>query len=281
MTSVNTNYLKLAALSSALFIGCSSQSVAEVYPAGTISIKPININFVTILFDQRHPDSKIYTDARNRQGVVIPHLWKDDDYKTQFSAGFGESDRNGYGYGIELGYVLGWNTEVLLRAGVSRENGINQRRVGERALDFHDRNSYGVSIGGRHYYDVDPSWRPFVGAVAGLTVQGATKAKVTGHRSAVAGVGAPGPFIGNFTMLKQKTLFNAELHAGTDYLFNETWGMSVSVGVRYGERGGKKTTVIPTASPPTNPANVPRAITYTDNRDQWTFPVTVSLKIVL
>lgn len=255
--------------------GNVTSSYAEVYPAGTFSVKPININFSSFTFGLREPDSKISSEGRSpRTGVLETTNFRDDVYKTPLSLGFHESDRNGYGYGIELGYVIGWNTEILLRAGASREKGKKIISIAERTFDFDARNNYGFALGARKYFDCDKTWRPFIGVVAGFTVQGATKALVREHNPFTFLL-YNDPAIGKFTLLKQKTLYNFEVHAGTDYLFNETWALTFNVGLRYGQRGGSSS--ITTPGLVTTPA---RVVNYMDNRDRWFVPITVSLKII-
>ncbi len=283
--------LKFIRLSRGFFVGSTLISLlgasplsAEAYAPGTFTFKPFNVNLGNYALGFRQPDSKIITAGIDPlTQTSIPVNLKENVYRSPVNFGFAESDRNGYGYGVEAGYVIGWDTEIYGRIGMNRQRGTGKFLVGDYSFRFQHRDNYGFALGARHYLDFQSSWKPFFGANMGLTKQGSANAKIYGHHPFNGFYADKDQFIGKYRLAKSSTLINFEISAGTDYAFTKRLALSLSIGLRYAQRGGGSTVQIP-AFTPTNPFPFPlpaRSVTYADNKQHWYVPITASLKFML
>jgi hypothetical protein len=263
----------------------SSAASADAYAPGTFTFKPLNINVSSFSGGFTAQDSKFISTGLNATtGTVFPlvpeiRTIKTDAYRTTLPFGFSESDRNGIGYGVEMGYVIGRDWEAFGRAGYSHERPMPRFTVGNRSYDFHERNNYGLSLGVRHYIDMESAWKPFFAAALGFVSQGQTKARIYGH-ALLSNNPNNDPLLGNYRLLKAKALLSCELAIGTDYAFNKNWALSASVAVRYNQRGGSNVINTPGFFSPQLGPFPPQADIYADNKQRWYIPVTLSLKFM-
>jgi hypothetical protein len=244
------------------------------YAPGTFSIKPINFNFGSFAFGFKHQDSQLSSLTSQPVSTI-----KTDAFKRPVNFGFAESDRNGVGYAFELGYVIKNDWEFFARAGYCREAGNGAFHFGINTIKFQDRDNYGFSFGPRKYFDFQSPWKPFVQAAAGLTIQGDTKANIAWHNPAGFGI-ATDIYIREYKLAKQSTLFNFELGLGTDYTFTDYFALSLSVALRYNQRGGGSTVAIPGNNTSFLFPVPPTTLTYRDNKQHWYVPITLSLKFM-
>jgi opacity protein-like surface antigen len=266
-------------------LGSSSPAQADAYAPGTFTFKPINANIASYIFRRKSTDSVITANAFNFvTGITTAFRLPTPAFRSPLSFGFHESDRNGTGYGVEMGYVIGWDWEIFGRAGYSRERGLERFLVGNNSFDFKTRNNYGLSLGARHYFDLDSAWKPFIALAAGYTSQGETKAQINAHSALSENISLD-PSLGTYKLLKRQNLFSFELSAGTDYVFNKNWALTCTVALRYNQRGGSSTVNTPgflvmTPGLPF-PFPVPAGpVKYADHKQRWYIPVTFSLKFM-
>ena len=240
------------------------------YAPGTFSIKPINVSFSNLTFGKRRQDSFLATPSSKTINNI-----KTDVFNKAVDLGFAESDRNGVGYGIELGYLIMNDWEFFARGGYCREEGHASFSFGSATLKFKNRHNYGFSFGPRKYFDFQSPWKPFVQAAAGFTVQGQTKALISWHKPPQADVP-----ISIFQLAKRKTLFNFEFGLGTDYAFTDYVALSFNVVVRYNQRDGGSFNNIPGNFTAFHPSVLPTTLTYKDDKQRWCVPFTFSLKFM-
>lgn len=261
---------------------------AEAYAPGTISFKPLNVNVTNYTFGLTGKDSRFrstgftYIPDFNVREVTFDR--KINVFRSPASWGFNEGDRNGNSYGVELGYLFGMDWEIFGRVGFCRERGKGAFYAGDQLYTFRTRNDYGLSLGVRHYVDMDSNWKPFLAVAFGWVSQGKTKARVKAHSPFAAFPEQDTVVFGDYTLLKHQNLFTFELSAGTDYVFHPNWALSTYIAVRYNQRGGSQTTSYPAAFTEFNGIPFPlppREMKYSDNKQRWYIPLVVSLKCML
>jgi len=235
---------------------CSFPVLSVAYPQGTVSIKPLTMNFALMSWTLRKADSVINGSGR-------------DAYKTMRGFGFNEDVRPGMGYSFELGITPVNDFEIFTIVGISRETGISNVEVNrafptaadQRFLSFKSRTNVHVSLGGRYYFEWKKNWVPFISGSLGVDFQGPVKA--------TALVTAQGPVLGDFTIQNSKSLLKGAVLAGVDYRFDKRWAISFSTGLQYLQRETRETT--------TNLAGV--TMRYKDGRNAWSIPFLAALKI--
>lgn len=122
------------------------------YKQGTFTIKPLTINISTLTHKHTKNDSRI-------NGFEI------DAYATR-GFGLNHPTRNGLSYSIELGYFPLKNFEIFVRPSYTYEKGIGTVWVApafdltNRSLAFKSRSTYGGSVGGRKYFDIEKNGFP-------------------------------------------------------------------------------------------------------------------------
>jgi opacity protein-like surface antigen len=260
---------------------------AAAYAPGTFTFKPINVNMASLTMGLEAKDSFIVSEGINFLNPAAPVNMRVpvNVYRSPMPFGFNECDRNAIGYGVEMGYVIGRDVEVFGRAGYSHERPKARFIVADRSFEFKPRNNYGLSLGARYYINLESAWKPFLSVSAGYTSQGETKAQIYAHSPLALSNIEFDQSIGIYKLLKQQNLFSFELSAGTDYAFNKNWALSCSVALRYNKRGGSSSINTPGAlsTVPGVPFPVqlpPRVVSYSDHKQQWYIPVTVSLKFM-
>jgi len=266
-----------------------SQSYADPYAPGTLTIKPLNFNFSTFGIGFRQKDSQF-----NVPGLLLPNVsppnatsilirGKENAYRSPLNFGFQESDRNGIGYGAEIGYLVAQNWEIFGRAGYCHQRPNGRILFGNLSFNFKSRNNYGFAVGTRLYFDFDSKWRPFVAAALGFTQQGKAKATINAHSPYTAFSSKTDVPIGNYTLAKSKMLASFELNVGIDYAFTSNIAMTFNAGLRYNQRAGGSTFTTPaTLTTYPFPFLVPATTgTYKDHKQHWYIPVTVSLKFMI
>jgi hypothetical protein len=253
---------------------CKTETHA--YAPGTVGLKPVNFNFGRLAFGHQNNDSFFSYNPVSFYNTV--NNVKTDAFRRGFDMGFAESDRHGFGYGVELGVVVYDDWELFGRFGYCREKGNGRFNTGDYSFDFKNRNNYGFSFGPRKYFDFQSSWKPFVQLAAGFTVQGKTSSTILGHPITNNDLNNDIP-IGNYKLTNRKTLFTGELGIGTDYAFTDYFALSFSVAVRYNQRGGSSTTQLPGLNIPFVPLS-PTTFTYKSNIQRWVVPFTLSLKFM-
>ena len=224
---------------------------AAAYRKGDFSIKPLNVSLANFTIGRGNSDSKI------DNGEF-------DIYKeSEINFGANSSNRNGWAYGFEAGYFVTDATEIFGTVDFIYENGNRFSPSATRTFDVDSRLTPGFTVGARRYFPkTDKKWIPFVGVSAGLTNQDNVEADLilNGDESGA----------GNFSLQGGQTLLEGELQFGIDYRFDQRWALSFKTGVHYSERGDSETNVI-----------LGQSHTYTDNREEFTVPFVMSLKIVL
>lgn len=255
---------------------CEPKPVCNAYKAGTIGLKPINFNFGRLAFGHQRPDSFFSYDPVSFNNPV--NNVKTDAFRRGFDMGYAESDRNGFGYGVELGVVVYDDWELFGRFGYCRERPNGRFITGDYSFDFKHRNNYGFAFGPRKYFDFQTPWKPFVQLAAGFTVQGKTNSTILWHPATSSNADSDIP-IGNYKLTNKKVLFTGELGIGTDYAFTDYFALSFSVAVRYNQRGGASATQLPGLNIPFVPIS-PTTLTYKSNYQRWVVPFTLSLKFM-
>lgn len=280
MRNVQSRYILLFSF---IMLCLTGSSDGYAYEAGTFSIKPLNITFSSIMPTLRHKDSSFNTTGPVLVPAVFPlpqqtRTVRDAAWHKILQFGFSEGDRNGYGYGFEAGYVFLKNAEIFARAGFCSENPSIQFVVGDRSYRFQRRTNYGLSLGFRYYYDLNPSWKPYASAAFGFVSQGKATSNIYWHNP-FNRTTTTDPLIGRFNMLKASYLPSFEMAVGTDYLFTPRVVLSAAIGLRYTKRGGS--TVINTPGAVVGIPLPARRLVYSDYKPEWSIPVTFSLKFAL
>lgn len=232
---------------------------AKSYEAGSITFKPLIVDFYDFTFGSKKHSSYI-----NTRPVSI---YRD----AEFAPLGARADRNGVGYDIELGYMITQSLEAFALAGFTIEK--PHKKVGVANIpaplvnyfDFKKRYSYSAFLGGRYYWGLEGAWTPFVGGSLGVIWQEKTKAKLfSGPANAVAYTP-----IGKFEALKSKWFMSGDFQVGVDYEFTKTWHLTLMSGAQYHPRAKTKKSRISN-----------RTVYYRDNWNRWSIPVSAAVKIV-
>jgi hypothetical protein len=130
-------------------------SAIEGRKPGTITIKPLAVNFSSLTFGMRKKSQLI-------NGYPI------DPYRGSFACLSNRGESIGTAYDLELGIMATENIEAFTILGVSYERPFAKVSVVVQpgttlAFDFNPRRSFEASVGGRYYWNTQKPWFPFVG----------------------------------------------------------------------------------------------------------------------
>jgi hypothetical protein len=261
----------------AMLIACLGSTSSMAYEAGTFTFKPINANITSMSFGLQKKDSKFRTVGLSFPTFQdVPVSKTESAYRSPVSFGFQESDGAYLGYGVEAGYLVAKNWEIFGRVGYGHQHPNGRTMFGDLSTDFKPRNNTGFGIGSRLYFETASPWQPFVGAGAGVTLQGETKLTLNMRSGHFTNTDLA---FGTYKVFGRKTLYSGEISAGTDYVFNKNLALTLSVALRYSDRGGATTLTTPPFALGTGQI-VRRTLYYKDNRQRWYLPITMSLKFM-
>lgn len=233
-------------------------SVIEDRKPGTITIKPLAVNFSSLTFGMRKKSQLI-------NGYPI------DPYRSSFACLSNRGESIGTAYDLELGVMATTNIEAFTILGVSYERPFSKVSVVIQpgttlAFDFNPRRSFEASLGGRYYWNTQKPWFPFVGLMGTVRFQDSISATVFNSTNNATVYS----LLERLTLQKRKTLWGGTLQAGADYQFNDLVSLTLSVSLQYTPRASISYSSIGN-----------RQIRCQDNRNLWNLPVVAALKLTL
>lgn len=235
---------------------------AENRKAGTITLKPLNVNLTALTFGMKRKDQQVNGIALNGYRGSFPGILSN------------RTDRASIGYDLELGVMATESIEAFTILGIARETGIKSVFVAappfvpfnlnDMIFDFKPRLSFQCSLGGRYYWNNQKPWFPFIGIMGTATFQGAVKTERYAIANPLLGTLAD---MGPLTLQKRKILYGGTLQAGADYQFNAYTALTLSIGLRYTPRTRITYTFLPE-----------QPVSFRDNPNLWSVPIMAALK---
>jgi hypothetical protein len=237
--------------------------------AGTITLKPLTVNFSGLTF------------GMSRKSQLI-NTFPKDPYRHSFATLSNQAQAIGSSYDLEIGVMITRNVEAFAIAGIDRQQGFINVIVSANTLNqydnlaynFKNRTNYLISLGGRYYWNTQKPWFPFIGLMGTAIRQGDIKA-------IACDVGPNGfvptfPAIGPITLQRAKTLLGGTFQVGADYQYTDFVSITFVAGLQYTPRVGASFSSI--FSPQQRRVE---NITCRDNRKLWSVPIMAALKFTL
>lgn len=233
--------------------------------AGTVTLKPLTINFSGITFGMKHKDY-----------LINGH--KIDPFQGQLARFTNQAQATGRSYDLELGVMLTNNLEAFIIAGFEYQRGFTKSEIANLDqggdpeennyfYDYKSRTNYFFSFGGRYYWNTQKPWFPFVGLMATVIRQPALQSRAFRPGGLLVYTFPP---IGPFTFQRKVTLWGGTLQAGADYQITDLLAVTFAVGIQYTPRNRINYTSLQG-----------HTITCRNNHNIWSVPIIASLKLTI